>query len=93
MNYIQKTIDILDKKLQMPKGYEALLGYYALLVHIVGDTCTKKHIHDAWSVWQNTIDPTHRSLIPFDELTKEVQDLDEEYCVAVIETYEELNKN
>lgn len=64
--------------------YEGLLEVYALLVFIVGENCTNENIHDAWSVWQNRTEPTHRSLIPFNELTKEVQDLDEPYCQAVI---------
>lgn len=64
--------------------YEGLLETYALLVFVVGENCTNEHIHDAWSIWQNKTQPEHRSLIPFAELTKEVQDLDSEYRDAVI---------
>ena len=90
-NYIQSVQDSLDLRLNM-RGtpYEGLLETYGLLVLTVGTECTQKHIHDAWSIWQNITQPDHRSLIPFEELTKEVQELDEPYRLAVVEVAEEL---
>ena len=86
MNYIEKVKEELDSILNMGNtDYEDLLDVYALLVFTVGKDCTNEQIHDAWSVWQTRKDPSHRSLIPFKELTKEVQDLDTEYRDAVIE--------
>jgi len=82
MNYIEDIEDALDDILEMPSDYRDLLSMYALLVLAVGVNCTNEHIHDAWSVWQP--DPTHRSLIPFAELTEEVQELDSKYRDAVI---------
>lgn len=85
MNYIEKTKNSLDEILKMNgTPYEELLEVYALLALTVGESCTNEHIHDAWSVWQNKTQPDHRSLKPFSELTKEVQDLDEPYRQAVI---------
>ena len=85
MNYIQKIQKQLDIELKMSgTPYEGLLETYALLVLIVGVNCTQENIHDAWSIWQNKIQPEHRSLKPFEELTKEVQELDEEYRLAVV---------
>lgn len=85
MNYIQTIKDALETELKM-KGtdYEGLLDVYALLVFTVGEDCTNEHVHDAWSIWQDETQPDHRSLIPFNELTKEVQDLDEPYRQAII---------
>jgi len=92
-NYIDEVKDLLEEELKM-KGtnYEGLLDYYGLLVLTVGEDCTNEHIHDAWSVWQNKIDYIHHSLIPFDKLTKEVQDLDEPYRLAVIKVAKSLTK-
>lgn len=85
MNYIQKVKNLLDDELKIRfTEYEGLLDGYALLVLTVGENCTNKHIHDAWSLWQNKREPEHRSLKPFNELTKEVQDLDKPYHQAVI---------
>jgi hypothetical protein len=93
MNYIQKVKDLLEQELKM-KGtiYEGLLEVYALLVLTVGVDCTNEHIHDAWSIWQNKTQPNHKSLKPFDELIKEIQDLDEPYCNTVIKVAKLLNK-
>ena len=93
MNYIQKIQDSLDEELKM-RGtpYEGLLETYGLLVLVVGENCTNEHIHDAWSTWQNLTQPDHRSLKPFDELTKEVQDLDEPYRRAVVNVAKQLSK-
>lgn len=85
MNYIEKIKDLLEEELKM-RGteYEGLLDTYGLLVLVVGENCTNENIHDAWSIWQTKTQPEHRSLKPFNELTKEVQDLDEPYRQAVI---------
>lgn len=90
-NYIQNIQNLLEEELKM-KGtlYEGLLETYGLLVCIVGENCTNEHIHDAWSIWQNKTQPEHRSLKPFNELTKEVQDLDEPYRQAVIKVVKSL---
>lgn len=92
MNYIQKVQDELEKRLKM-RGtpYEGLLETYGLLVLTVGKNCTQEHIHDAWSIWQNKTQPDHRSLKPFNELTKEVQELDEPYRLAVVEVASLIN--
>ena len=85
MNYIEKIKRELDFILKMSgTEYEDLLDVYALLVFTVGENCTNENIHDAWSIWQSKTAPNHRSIFPFNELTKEVQDLDSKYRDAVI---------
>jgi len=92
MNYIEKIKKELDKELKMNKPYQGLLDVYALLVLVKGENCNNEDVHDAWSVWQNLKDKEHRSLIPFDELTREVQDLDTKYKDAIIKVAVLLNK-
>lgn len=84
MNYIDIIKEELDFCLEMGEEYDELLDMYALLVLLKGNRCTNEDVHDAWSVWQNRTMPEHRSLIPFDELTKEVQDSDSKYRDAII---------
>ncbi len=85
MNYIQNVQNLLEQELHM-RGtpYVRLLETYGLLVLTVGENCTNKDIHEAWSIWQNRTRPDHPSLKPFNELTKEIQDLDEPYRQAVV---------
>lgn len=93
MNYVNEIRELLEKELKM-KGtdYEGLLEFYGLLVLTVGESCTQEHIHDAWSFWQNKTQPNHRSLISFEKLTKEVQELDEPYRLAVIKVANLIKK-
>lgn len=81
-NYIQ----ILREKLELKSNcHGTLLDLYLLLVLSKGGNTTLKDVHDAWAIWKNTKMPEHRSLIPFDELSPETQELDREYANAIIE--------
>ena len=67
-----------------------LLDLYTLLVFTKGKFTTLEDVHDAWSVWKNAKMPDHRSLIPYDELTLEVQELDRDYANAIIKVAKEI---
>lgn len=56
---------------------------YALLLLAKGEAVTNEDVHNAWAVWAAEYDENHRSLIPFDELSPEVQALDEPYTRAI----------
>ncbi len=88
VNYMENITNKLKNKL--PDCPNDLLKFYTLLVLTTGKETTLENVHDAWSIWQNTINPEHRSLVPFKNLTKPVQELDELYCQAIIETANEL---
>lgn len=82
-NYIE-TIrrDLAAEVLARCPGWDiaetpSLLDSYALLVLAVGEAVTSELVHDAWSIWSNTISPEHRYLIPFALLPTEVQQRDE----------------
>ena len=79
MNYIEKIKKELQKEFNFSKEYIGLLDYYALLVLVKGKNCTNEDVHDAWSIWQNRTNPKHKSLKPFNELTKKIQKLDTKY--------------
>lgn len=83
MNYIQQTKERLSKKIDVEND---LLDLYTLIVFLKGKTATLEDIHDAWSIWRNNTKPDHKSLIPFDELSPEIQELDREYMLAIHET-------
>lgn len=80
-NYIQQVKDALSEF--HPSLAPELLDAYALLVLVRGEDVTLKDVHDAWSVWKNNIRPDHRSLIPFEELSPEVQAMDEKYANSI----------
>jgi hypothetical protein len=80
-NYIDPTIAQLTEILgDCPPE---LIDLYALLVHTTGVTTTLEDVHEAWAIWRNRTNPAHKSLIPFDELTLEVQEYDRKYMDAI----------
>jgi hypothetical protein len=48
--------------------------------------------HDAWAVWRNTTRPDHPSLVPFDQLTPDVQELDRTYMDAIHRTARQVTR-
>ncbi len=93
MNYIDEIKQELVKHCKIGKG---LQNVYALLVLVKGQNVTLKDVHDAWSVninqtWDFETNGNHRSLRPFDELTKEIQDKDQMYLEAIKETAKALS--
>lgn len=83
-NYAERTYTALAK--QLPDLEPALLRLYALLVLVRGDATTLADVHDAWALWQTMTCPDHRSLVPFDQLSPQVQELDRPYVEAIHRT-------
>jgi hypothetical protein len=81
-NYVNEIRDAVRQEL--PGIDEDLLDMYSLLVLVKGKETTLEDVHDAWSVWRNLTRPDHKSLIPFSELSEEVQELDRKYTNAIV---------
>jgi hypothetical protein len=64
-------------------GDIALYRGYAVLSFAKGTATTARDVHDAWSGWATAIHPDHRSLKPFDELSPDVQKMDDLYVDAI----------
>lgn len=62
---------------------ERLFRIYAVLVQAKGEHTTASDVHDAWSAWMAEINPQHRSLKPFAQLDREVQDGDVPFLEAI----------
>lgn len=90
MNYIQNVKDRLAELL--PGCDSELLDFYTLLVLTTGVSTTLKHVHDAWAVWTNgpRLRSDHRSLVIFEDLTNEVQELDRKYVDVIIHVASEF---
>lgn len=88
MTYVEEVKAELSKHLKVGKG---LLDYYSLLVLLLGEDTTLADVHDAWSVniertWDKETLGAHRSVIPFDQLTPEIQAKDQKFVDAIHET-------
>jgi len=82
MTYIDEARQMLQEELQDCAG--ALLDLYLLLVLTKGVNTSRKDVHDAWAVWRSRTDPGHRSIVPFEELTEQVQALDQPYVETIV---------
>jgi len=82
-NYVQRVTE--DLAARLPDCDAELLDLYALLALAYGTETTLKQVHEAWAIWRNRSNPAHKSLVPFDELTPEVQEYDRKYALAIHE--------
>lgn len=87
-NYIEEVKEELNKLIDVE---DSLLQLYALLVFTRGHRTTWEDVHDAWAMWRNTTDRKHRSLVPYDTLSEDVQRLDKEYADAIKYVAEKIN--
>lgn len=83
VNYAQAVLNRLNAA--SPGLEPDLAQLYALLAMTKGADTSLKDVHDAWALYRNQTKPDHKSLIPFDELAPEVQELDREYMAAIHE--------
>lgn len=81
VNYVQPVIDRIDRA--CPGLPPDLLRLYALLAFVKGNDTTLVDVHDAWAIWRDQTAPQHKSLIPFDRLSADVQELDRPYRDAI----------
>lgn len=81
MNYVETIRKGIAE--QMPDADTKLIDLYALLGVVFGSAVNEEDVHNAWSVWQNEKDGTHRSLIPFDDLSADIQALYTKYVEII----------
>src|SRR4051812_29503929 len=79
---------------RMPDGdAQELFRLYAVLLRAKGSSVTNSDIHDAWSLWMATRDDKHASLIPYEDLAKDVREEDAVFTVAVREVADRLGRS
>lgn len=86
MNYIDEIARAIYARTADDEPDESdmrLYRIYAVLASAVGEGVTEAMVHDAWSAWMADDKPEHRSLVPFEELTPDVRDLDLPYRLAI----------
>jgi hypothetical protein len=96
--YIDKVVKRVEEETKLKS--KQLVRYYSLLVLIKGEDVTLKDIHDGWSMNMNYRESNppycyghdHRSIVPFNELSKETQDKDAKYLEALKKVAKELNQ-
>jgi len=85
MTYIQEKAEEVAKHSGMSIQEDGdLCLIYAVLALTKGKETTLKDVHEAWAAWKHIRGiHEHKSLIPFEQLTLDVQDLDRPYMEAI----------
>lgn len=93
-NYIEDVSAQIRAKidpLKLPKdGLDELFASYALLALSKGSRVTNEDVHDAWSTWATQFDPGNDSLVPFDELSPDIQSQDTIFRDAIRQVADSL---
>lgn len=63
---------------------------YAVLALAKGKAVTDEDIHNAWAAWSAEHNPKNESIVPFADLSPEIQAYDSKYAAAVHEVAEML---
>ncbi len=81
MTYAAEAVDAVAEAL--PGLDEDLCRLYAQLALVKGEKTSLEDVHDAWALWRLRTRPDHPSIVPFEELSPEVQELDWPYADAI----------
>ncbi|MFI6850028.1 hypothetical protein OG535_40055 [Kitasatospora sp. NBC_00085] len=87
MTYLDYLADLIRSCLSPaatpPADSDDLFRIYAVLLRAKGEQVTDEDVHDAWSAWMQSADPTHRALLPFQNLPAEIRAFDTPYAEAI----------
>ncbi|MFD5462340.1 hypothetical protein ACFWIQ_05830 [Kitasatospora sp. NPDC127059] len=87
MTYLDDLADLIRSCLPPtavpPADSDALFRSYAVLLRAKGELVTDEDVHDAWSAWMQSVNATHRALVPFQDLPPETRAFDTPYTEAI----------
>ncbi len=88
-NYLQRVAEqirvCIDPDVLPDEDVESLLLDYAVLALAKGRNVTAEDVHNAWTAWMTGVDPTHESLRPYSELSREDRLQDVPFTSAIRE--------
>jgi hypothetical protein len=88
MPYIAELADAIRAEVdpsRVPSRREvaSLFRHYAVLALAKGERVRAADVHDAWSAWKYDHSPSHRAIVPFEELAPDVRRLDDPFVAAI----------
>ncbi|MEV3906315.1 RipA family octameric membrane protein [Streptomyces canus] len=94
MNYLEQVATYIQAEIPataLPPGdVDDLLNMYAALALAKGVDVIASDVHDVWSAWQMRTNPSHASLLPYDQLSPSAQQQDAVYVLAIRKVAERL---
>jgi hypothetical protein len=88
LNYVEALASRIEREIPeaaLPAGENTrqLFLAYALLALAKGADVTPKDVHDAWSTWMTGLGEDHESIVPYAELPRDTQHLDDPFVKAI----------
>jgi hypothetical protein len=83
MNYIDQIATDIQQRVGGHGEPLGLYRIYAVLALVKGPHTTNEDVHNAWAAWMAGQNPAHHSLILFEDLHPDVQQLDLPYTNAI----------
>lgn len=87
MNYLERVADEIRREVaagDLPEDDPSpLFLVYAVLLLAKGSSVTAQDVHNAWVAWTSPRDPTHESLVPFEQLSAETRSEDSPFVAAI----------
>ena len=68
---------------EVPDDSDRLFRLYAIVLRAKGLNATAADVHNAWAAWQQELDPDHDALLPYDDLSPDVQAEDRPFLAAI----------
>lgn len=68
----------------VPEDSGALFWLYALLARVKGSEVSNSDVHDAWTLWMRMRGEDHPSMVPFEDLSPDVQAEDAPFRRAIL---------
>lgn len=86
-SYLERDADrvrrCVPEGASVPDDSDDLFLLYAVLLRAKGHNTQQSDVHDAWSAWMTTREPSHGSIRPFDELDAKTQEEDRPFLLAI----------
>ncbi len=88
MTYLEEIADSIRRRLNaqdLPEGDDVtdLFVDYAVLLLAKGTRVTSADVHNAWAAWMLRHDPSHVSIVPFEDLSAEIRAEDSPFVAAI----------
>ena len=87
-NYLDAIASLIREEIparELPPSFsdDMLFRMYAVLLVAVGEKVTERDVHNAWVAWMIDLNPSHPSLVPYEELPGQVAREDQVYVYAI----------
>ena len=86
MNYLRRIADEIAHvagESDLDEGRRRLFLLYAVLALVCGQGVERRDVHHAWVAWKILQGEEHSSMVPFEDLSADIQAEDEPFVAAI----------